>query len=107
MVVASILDGAVLGQSSGDDPFLWLEDVHGEASLAWVAEQNAVALDRLKTDPAYQQNYDTVLALLNAEDRIPMGSLRGDYVFNFWQDAVNERGLWRRTTRESYETVEP
>ncbi|MEY4878563.1 MAG: hypothetical protein RJB62_31 [Pseudomonadota bacterium] len=107
MVLSLVLGGAVLGQDAVDDPFLWLEEVHGEAPLAWVAEQDAVALGRLKSDPAYQQNYDTVLALLNAEDRIPMGSLRGDYVFNFWQDAVNERGLWRRATRESYEAVAP
>ena len=28
-------------------------------------------------------------------------------VYNFWQDANNVRGLWRRTSLESYATEEP
>ncbi len=26
---------------STEDPFLWLEDVHGEPALVWVRERNA------------------------------------------------------------------
>jgi prolyl oligopeptidase len=36
-----------------------------------------------------------------------MGSLRDGYVYNFWQDDKNVRGLWRRATLESYRTPEP
>jgi prolyl oligopeptidase len=72
-----------------------------------VEARNAVALERLKGDPAYEANFDAILDLLDAEDRIPMGSLRGPHVFNFWRDAANERGLWRRTSIASYESEEP
>ncbi len=107
MVAASLSDNVGAAQETEQDPYLWLEDVHGEAPLAWVEARNAVALERLKGDPAYQTNFDAILDLLDAEDRIPMGSLRGPYVFNFWRDAAHERGIWRRTSIASYETEIP
>jgi len=106
IMVLSAISGGV-ASSAEDDPFLWLEDVHGAEALHWVEGQNAIALERLKSDPLYQHNYDIVLGLLNAEDRIPMGTLRGGYVFNFWQDTGQTRGVWRRTLRASYETAAP
>ena len=82
---------------SASDPHAWLEDVHGAKPLAWVAAQNGKALGVLKADPRYQKNYDSILSVLDATDRIPFGALRGAYVYNFWQDAANPKGLWRRT----------
>ena len=32
---------------------------------------------------------------------------RDDYLYNFWRDAANPRGLWRRTTLDSYRTDSP
>ena len=90
-----------------DDPYLWLEDVHGDKPLSWVKEQNVHALGILEADPAYKSNYDTLLAILDATDRIPYGTLNHQYVFNFWQDAHNPKGIWRRTTIDSYETATP
>ena len=89
------------------DPYLWLEDVHGTKPLEWVEQHNAVALKQLKASADYQKNYDTILALLDANDRIPTGQLHGDTVFNFWQDPAHVRGIWRRTTIASYETAAP
>ena len=31
----------------------------------------------------------------------------GPYYYNFWQDAKNPRGLWRRTTLDEYRKAEP
>jgi prolyl oligopeptidase len=90
-----------------DDPYLWLEDVHGDKPLAWVKEQNAKSLAALKTDPRYQTNYDFVLKVLDATDRIPYGSLDHQYVFNFWQDKEHPKGLWRRTAIADYAKAEP
>ena len=36
-----------------------------------------------------------------------MGSLRHGFVYNFWQDAKNPKGLWRRTTIADYQNAEP
>ena len=41
--------------------------------LAWVAEQNKTSLAPLKADPRYQKNYDCILEVLDATDRIPDG----------------------------------
>ena len=90
-----------------DDPYVWLEDVHGQKPLAWVAEHNKVSLGLLQADPRYQPIHDSVLAILDAADRIPFGTLRGAWVYNFWQDAANPKGLWRRTTIADYQTATP
>jgi prolyl oligopeptidase len=89
------------------DPYVWLEDVHGQKPLAWVAEQNKQSLGLLKADPRYQKNYDSILEVLDAADRIPMGSLSHGFVYNFWQDAANPKGLWRRTTIADYQSPAP
>ena len=89
------------------DPYTWLEDVHGAKPLAWVAEQNAASLGQLKADPRYQKNYDSILQVLDATDRIAMGSLDHGFVYNFWQDAANPKGLWRRTTIADYQNASP
>ena len=105
----ALLLGSVLatGAFALDDPYVWLEEVHGAKQLSWVKEQNARSLAPLKADPRYQKNYESVLEVLDATDRIPMGSLRGGNVYNFWQDAKNPKGLWRRTTIAGYQTASP
>ncbi len=47
------------------------------------------------------------LEVLDTDARIPYVRRRGEYLYNFWRDAANPRGLWRRTTLESYRTDEP
>jgi prolyl oligopeptidase len=98
---------AASGETRVDDPYLWLEDVHGEKPLAWVKEQNAKALEVLKADPDYVKDYDDILAVLDATDRIPFGGLSHQYVFNFWQDAEHHKGIWRRTTIADYANAQP
>src|SRR5580658_8636346 len=89
------------------DPFLWLEDVEGEKPLAWVREQNARTLKLLEADPRFQRLYDTTLAIITADDRIPYPRFFGTALANFWQDQAHVRGLWRKTSLESYRTAEP
>ena len=90
-----------------DDPYAWLEDVHGAKPLAWVAEQNARATGALKADPSYQKDYDAVLKIMDATDRIPYPTVDHGVVFNFWQDAANPKGVWRKTTVADYATPTP
>jgi prolyl oligopeptidase len=89
------------------DPYLWLEEVEGEDALAWVNAQNERSLTDITAHPSYESNLSKVMDLATSEDRIPYGSIRDGLVYNFWQDETNTRGLWRRTTLESYETAEP
>ncbi|ABI78274.1 prolyl oligopeptidase [Hyphomonas neptunium ATCC 15444] len=86
---------------------LWLEEVEGEAALAWVTAQNERTLAELEADPRYAPFEAAALEVLNASERIPYGTVRDGYVYNFWQDETNVRGLWRRTPLGSYGSDTP
>ncbi len=89
------------------DPWLWLSDIHGAKPLQWVAGQNEKTFAALKSDPEYQIDHDAILAVLNANDRIPEPELHNGVVRNFWQDKAHVRGLWRETTVADYATASP
>src|SRR5262252_4257910 len=114
----AVMDGVMARETSavttiphdlqeGADPYLWLEDVHGERSMEWVKAQNARATAVLRSDPDFQSDYDAILKVLDAADRIPYGDLDHQYVFNFWQDAQHPKGLWRRTSIADYRKSSP
>lgn len=89
------------------DRYLWLEDVTGEDALDWVRSRNAEAVAELAGSPRFDELRDEIRAVLDSDDRIPYVRRRGEYLYNFWQDAAHPRGLWRRTTLESYRTDRP
>lgn len=90
-----------------EDPYLWLEDVTGERALDWVRARNAVTEDRLASTADFQALEARLLAILDSNERIPQVYKQGAYFYNFWRDAQNPRGLWRRTTLEEYRKREP
>ena len=90
------------------DPYLWLEEVEGARAMAWVEQQNTRSLGVLQGDPRYAGLHEQALALVQARDRIPSpGFTREGAIDNFWQDATHVRGIWRRTTLDSYRTDAP
>ncbi|MBV8975080.1 MAG: S9 family peptidase, partial [Sinobacteraceae bacterium] len=89
------------------DPYLWLEDVHGAKSMEWVKAQNARSIAALRADPDYQSDYDSILKVMDAADRIPYGDLDHQSVFNFWQDAQHPKGIWRRASIAEYAKAAP
>ncbi|MFD8207727.1 prolyl oligopeptidase family protein [Streptomyces sp. NPDC059695] len=90
-----------------DDPYLWLEDISGEAALAWVAERNAETAEALAADAGFAPLKARVREVLDASDRIPYTVRRGAFLYNFWRDAEHVRGVWRRTTLEQYRKDAP
>lgn len=91
---------------TGED-FLWLEEIQGERALAWVAEQNADSLGKLKGDPRYEPLRAAAEQVYTSTDRIPYGEYYGGKLHNFWQDDKNTKGLVRVTTLEEYTSDEP
>ena len=89
-----------------DDPYLWLEDIDGDAALAWVRERNETTIAEF-SDQRFEQMRTEALAVLDTDTRIPYVRRRGKYLYNFWRDAANPRGLWRRTTLASYRDQSP
>ncbi|MCU1431005.1 MAG: serine protease, family peptidase [Actinotalea sp.] len=89
------------------DPHAWLEDVDSDAGLAWVRERNAATGAGLAAGPEFAATRDAVREVLDSADKIPDVSKVGEHLYNFWRDADHPRGLWRRTTLESYRTDAP
>jgi prolyl oligopeptidase len=90
-----------------DDPYLWLEDVTGAKPLAWVKERNAESTGALTGTEAFKALDARILRILDSDARIPAVSRHGTYYYNFWRDAKNPRGLWRRTTLDEYRKPKP
>ena len=84
------------------DQFLWLEEVENPKALDWVNQWNEKSLGILKNQKNYQAIYDKNLEIYNSTDRIADPSINGDFIYNFWQDQNNPRGIWRRTSVKNY-----
>lgn len=100
--------------SSGTDPVaslapdlnLWLENITGDDALAWVRAHNEPTLAALAGEQ-FEAMRAEALEVLDTDARIPYVRRRGEHLYNFWRDEANPRGLWRRTTLESYRTEAP
>ncbi|AKK25939.1 prolyl oligopeptidase family protein [Mycobacterium sp. EPa45] len=89
-----------------DDPYLWLEDIAGEDQLDWVRKHNDPTVAEFSGE-LFEQMRAEALEVLDTDARIAYVRRRGEYLYNFWRDAANPRGLWRRTTLKSYLSEDP
>jgi prolyl oligopeptidase len=86
---------------------MWLEEVAGTQALDKVNAWNKVTLDKLMADKRYTKYLEAGLDIVNAVDKIPYGNFRGGFVYNFWQDKNQVRGVLRRTTLDEYTQSQP
>lgn len=107
MTATPALLSAQAPSTSAPDPFLWLEEVESDRALSWVRERNARSLGVLEGDARFNRLRADALEIVNASDRIPGPGFSAAYITNFWQDPTHVRGIWRRTTLESYRTESP
>jgi len=113
VIGACLLGGLLMGTAliahaeEPNDPHLWLEDVGGEKALAWVKEQNAASTGPITAAEGFDQLRTRLLDILNSNARIPPIAKAGPYFYNFWRDAKNRKGLWRRTTLDEYRKADP
>ncbi|HXI03225.1 MAG TPA: prolyl oligopeptidase family serine peptidase [Candidatus Saccharimonadales bacterium] len=100
---------ALLAEDSGadDDPYIWLEDVDGAKALAWAKEQNDRTLPVLEKVKEFKPIEKRALEILDSEEKIAYPAMRGDDIYNFWQDKQHPRGIWRRTPLASYRSPSP
>lgn len=100
-----------MAHEEGDTPEdVFLEDLRSERSLRWVTEENARALSAVagpggdvESDPLFSK----LRAIYDDKKKIPNVRLRGTFVYNFWQDDVHVKGIWRRTSMADFKTDEP
>jgi prolyl oligopeptidase len=89
------------------DPFLWLEEVEGQQALDWVRAENDRSLQRLTEDPRFKTLYEEGLEDLTRTDRLPGVTVIGEHTYDLLQDDEHVRGIWRRTSLESFLSGEP
>jgi len=96
---------------TAEDPYLYLEEVESDESIAFAKSANEKCLARLG-DPSETETYERVLKVLTSDDRIPHVSVLGYedgtgemLLYNFWRDSKNPKGLWRKTTLSSYQST--
>ncbi len=87
------------------DPHL-LDDITGPEALDWATAWSRATEDTLEC-PATAELRSRLRAALDTSDRIPYVVRRGEYLYNFWRDADNPRGVWRRTTLDEYRSDTP
>ena len=90
-----------------EDPFLWLEEIEGDRAMEWILAQNEVTRAELGALPEYQTLFDNALEILTSAARIAYPSIRGELLYNFWTDGDHPRGLYRRTSWDSYLSGNP
>lgn len=84
------------------DEFLWLEDVSAKQSMDWALSMNQETAKAYKSKPIYQQLYQEALQALNNKTRIPQIKQRGKWVYNYWKDKANPRGIYRRAKLKAF-----
>ncbi|MDI3281958.1 prolyl oligopeptidase family serine peptidase [Polyangium sp. 15x6] len=90
-----------------EDPYLWLEEVLGDKPLAWVAERNAKSKAELEAAPGFGALRDRLRRIYDSKEKIPVPKVLGKYVYNFWRDDKNPRGLYRRATLDEFKKPTP
>jgi prolyl oligopeptidase len=96
-----------LAQAPADDPFIWLEQAHSARAMQWVEAENAKTSAVLERNPLFAALLTDARAIAEAEDRIPEPNVIGGRVFNFWQDADHEHGIWRHASQEDFQHAAP
>jgi prolyl oligopeptidase len=107
VLTACLLAATAVLAADAQDPFAWLEEIDGQKALEWAKAHNARTTKELEAVKEFKPIYDRTLEIMDSKDRIPSPSLYGTTVYNFWQDDVHQRGIWRRTSVDSYKTANP
>ncbi len=94
-------------EETQEDKYLWLEEVDGEKALEFVKNQSDATFAELSKEKDFEEIQKQSLEIYNSPDRIIYPIIYGDFVYNFWKDENNARGIWRRTSRADYMSGKP
>ena len=106
-LILSALKSPAAVPATPNDPFLWLEQAHGERAMQWVQAENAKTDAVLTRDPRFNSLFHDAKVILEAKDRIPEPEVIAGQIFNFWQDADHTHGIWRQTSQTDYQSAAP
>ncbi|MGW6005013.1 prolyl oligopeptidase family serine peptidase [Oerskovia enterophila] len=103
----AVTDTPTAQPTTPHDPYLWLEEVEGREAMTWVQGRNAETAATIEATAEFSATEQAIREVLDSDDKIPDVSRIGEHYYNFWRDAQHERGIWRRTTLDSYRTDHP
>jgi len=98
---------AAPAQTTAQDPHEWLEDVTGDRSLDWVRARNKSTVETLAETESFKKLEQRLLSILDSKERIPNVYKMGPHYYNFWRDAAQPRGVWRRTSLDEFRKKAP
>lgn len=105
VATAPLLIAAASGQ---EDPFLWLEEIHGDRALEQVEAWNAETQVELQAIDGFEDDRQRALAILQDDSQIAEPDrVMGGMVTNLWRDKDHPRGLWREASLESFRAGKP
>lgn len=106
-MLSMLIYAICFGSNAQENPYKWLEEVEGDRALEFVKKQNMITEGRLANQKVYQEIYSKSLEIYNSPDKIAYPTVNGDFIYNFWQDKEHVRGIWRRSSKQSYESGSP
>ena len=89
-----------------DDPYLWLDEIEGQAATAFADRQSKATLEKFGT-AGFAADRDMLAAIYDRPDNIPFVTRRGGFLYNLWKDVNSPRGIWRRTTLDEFRKPDP
>ena len=75
------------------DPYIWLEDVLGDESIAFVQKENQIAVTTITANEQFSPLESRILAILDDKQKIPYVSKIGNLYYNFWKDVSHTYSL--------------
>jgi prolyl oligopeptidase len=101
-----LMSGSPASAQEPADPYLWLEEVESEAAIEWARMRSERTRASLTALPVYDSIRAEISRLVQARRMAPDGlgnfAVRGEHIDDYWRADPNSRGVWRRTTVESY-----
>ncbi|QJC21199.1 prolyl oligopeptidase family serine peptidase [Arcanobacterium buesumense] len=82
------------------DKYQYLEEL-SEANMAWAKEVSTETVTHF-SGPEFTKRQEQLDTLLSSKDQLILANKRGEYAYNFYTDGDHPRGLWRRTSFDSY-----
>lgn len=98
---------AVGGVVGAADAHGWLEEVEGARALEWVNARNAEALALVGAEADFTRRRTETLASLSNPANIQFPARHGEWLYNFYRNARQPHGIWRRTTLDEYRKDRP
>lgn len=99
--------GAVKIEETTQDPYLWLEEIHGDQALQWVDNQNARTIEYIESLSHFKPLENRCLSILKTQEKLLTTKKRANDYYTYRIDEKNKRGVWLRTPAEDFEALQP